>query len=312
MAYCEFCGDLIPTLPFKCRYCGGTYCKKHRLPENHECTFDLKISPVVPEPRRETRPMYHDVRTKSVPLRGSEARRQKEIQRYLKRQQKQRKSAEQGFFRSMGVGGTTTGTTFIILMIVIFSIATYILTFYSLQYLTAFSLTGLYLLFLWVIFTGAFVSYTGDLFGLLFVFILIFFYYNISRNLELRFGTKFLVSLYFFCASITAVFYILIRILLIPLYPIGVVVPIGLATGCLLGLISFMIYFNPDQEMVLFCYFIPVKMKGRLLLAILILFRLIPGLLFGLFEPTYLALYIPDLGGILASYIVFVYKFKHR
>ena len=313
MAYCEFCGEEIGYLPFKCKYCGGTYCKKHRLPENHECTFDLKISPVVPDTRREARPMYHDVRPQTIPYRSSEARRQKEIQRYLKRQQKQRRSAEQGFFRSMGAKGTTNGTTFIILMIVILSITTYILSLVGLEILTAFSLTGLYLWFVWVAFTGAFVSYSADLFGLLFLFILIFFYYNISRNLEIQFGTKFLVQLYFFCAFLTALVYLLIRILLIPAFPIGIVIPVGFATGCVLGLISFMVYFNPNREMVLFCYFIPVKMKGKMLLVILILFRLIPGLLFGLLiSPAYFAFYIPDLGGILASYIVFYYKFKYR
>lgn len=27
----------IITFPFVCRRCGGTFCEKHRLPENHEC-----------------------------------------------------------------------------------------------------------------------------------------------------------------------------------------------------------------------------------------------------------------------------------
>lgn len=36
MARCDVCGREV-TLPFKCRYCGGTYCTDHRLPENHNC-----------------------------------------------------------------------------------------------------------------------------------------------------------------------------------------------------------------------------------------------------------------------------------
>lgn len=33
---CQYCGaDVV--LPFKCPFCGGYYCVKHRLPENHEC-----------------------------------------------------------------------------------------------------------------------------------------------------------------------------------------------------------------------------------------------------------------------------------
>ncbi len=33
---CDYCGK--PTyLPFKCPYCGGTFCEDHRLPEAHNC-----------------------------------------------------------------------------------------------------------------------------------------------------------------------------------------------------------------------------------------------------------------------------------
>ena len=50
-----------------------------------------------------------------------------------------------------------------------------------------------------------------------------------------------------------------------------------------------------------------------IILIILILFRIIPGLFFALLEsPLVLAFYLPDLGGILASYLVFYTKFKHR
>ncbi len=33
---CDICGE-EERLPFKCRYCGGTFCGNHRLPENHDC-----------------------------------------------------------------------------------------------------------------------------------------------------------------------------------------------------------------------------------------------------------------------------------
>ena len=36
MAKCDICGKEEP-LPFKCRYCGGTFCADHRLPEKHNC-----------------------------------------------------------------------------------------------------------------------------------------------------------------------------------------------------------------------------------------------------------------------------------
>ena len=34
---CDFCGKPIDGLPFTCKFCGGKFCSKHRLPEEHNC-----------------------------------------------------------------------------------------------------------------------------------------------------------------------------------------------------------------------------------------------------------------------------------
>lgn len=36
MAKCDVCGR-EEYLPYKCKYCGGTFCAEHRLPEKHNC-----------------------------------------------------------------------------------------------------------------------------------------------------------------------------------------------------------------------------------------------------------------------------------
>ncbi len=36
MAKCDVCGK-EEYLPYKCKYCGGTFCAEHRLPEKHNC-----------------------------------------------------------------------------------------------------------------------------------------------------------------------------------------------------------------------------------------------------------------------------------
>ena len=36
MAKCDQCGRQ-ENMPYRCRYCGGTFCGDHRLPENHAC-----------------------------------------------------------------------------------------------------------------------------------------------------------------------------------------------------------------------------------------------------------------------------------
>lgn len=318
MPFCEYCGEEIGYLPFKCKYCSGTFCKKHRLPENHDCTFELKHSPLVPDTSRETRPLYQDAVTLKPGSRDYEAKWEKERRKYIKQQERQRRQAMKSFERGLTGTGQNKGTNFLIIMIVIFSITATIFTIIGIPQYIAFSLYGILNLYLWTILTATFVSYSPDYFGLFFLLILIFFLYNIAKNIEMRFGTNFLIKLYLFCASITAVIYILIRLAISYFYPLNnilFIIPIGLATGAILGLIAFIVYFNPDSEMMLFCFFIPVRMKGRTLLIVLILFRIIPGLLFGLlFEPPYIAFafYFPDLGGILASYLIFKLKYKPR
>ena len=36
MSNCDQCGR-EENMPYQCRYCGGTYCADHRLPESHAC-----------------------------------------------------------------------------------------------------------------------------------------------------------------------------------------------------------------------------------------------------------------------------------
>jgi Zn-dependent protease len=35
-AKCQHCGDDV-VLPFRCNYCGGSFCAEHRIPERHNC-----------------------------------------------------------------------------------------------------------------------------------------------------------------------------------------------------------------------------------------------------------------------------------
>jgi len=37
MTNCNFCGNKLDGLPWKCKYCHGTFCNEHRLPESHDC-----------------------------------------------------------------------------------------------------------------------------------------------------------------------------------------------------------------------------------------------------------------------------------
>ncbi len=301
MTFCEHCGEQINYLPFNCKYCGGVYCKKHRLPENHQCTFEIKHGPIIPLNLRESP-------SKSVSSHGTT----REFKKYIKRQEKQKERTIRHYKSNDSKTTKTNATTFLIVAIFIMSIASMVMGYPLFLTLSSYSFLEYYW---WTFITSLFVSYTSDYFGLFFLFILIIFFNMIIKNIERVFGTKFLLQLYFICAIFTGLVYILLMLLLQLIYvPLGsvIIVPYGLASGALLGVVCFMIFMNWDREMTFLIFFLPIKMKGKTIIAFLVLLKVVPGLLLAIGNPIYLLVYLPDLGGILASYFVHYYKFKHR
>jgi hypothetical protein len=135
--------------------------------------------------------------------------------------------------------------------------------------------------------------------------------------MELRFGSRFLLGLYLFSAFMSGVFFTLIFLPLQLFYydPIKITFIFGgMAYGGLMGVISFLIFSSLNQEMTFLLFFIPIRMKGRIILILLILFRLVPALLYWAIyqDLLYFLIYLPDLGGILGSYIVFKFKVKYQ
>ena len=122
MTYCEHCGDQITYLPFTCKYCGGTFCKKHRLPENHECTFELKHVPVVPTTQRDPR------QQQQAPMKRATSKvfldqDSKSLRKYLKRQDKQNERTIRMYQKPYKKPSQFKGTKILFITIIIFSIA---------------------------------------------------------------------------------------------------------------------------------------------------------------------------------------------
>ena len=301
MAHCEFCGKRIDVLPFNCKYCEGTFCSKHRLPENHECSFESRPIPVVPSRVvRESQPK---------PIRSlqplGEYDSAKDLKRRLKKQDRYRKKANKIYMRSIpragGYGGEIKATPIIVMLVLIMSITAFIFYYSGLMeyiYLSVFGLTRYYI---WVIFTAPFIYLMQSYLGFFFLFFYIFFLYNMGINLEKRFGSAFIIRLYLTCTLFTGIFYILIRLSLLPFIPISVytILPYGLASGALLGILTFICLLFYDTELTLLCMFIPVRMKGKTMLLLLIIFTIVQAL-FSLY-----IVFLSDLGGIFAAYVVF-------
>lgn len=292
MSFCVYCGQEIGYLPFKCKYCGGTFCKKHRLPENHECTFELKHISVIPTSSGEPSRRYQEVSLKKP---------------------KKRQYEYSSFQRTYPSKTEFKGTKFLIVMIVIFSIVAFIFSLIGLDPYIYLSVQGLIYYYSYhTLFTAMFIS-SGGFFGLFFLIIMIYFLYYMARYIEIQYGTKFLISLYILCGLFSAMIYILFRLLLHLYYPIETYgVYVGLAWGGILGILSFTIFPYYNRKMTGLMYFIPIRVKGRTFLLIIILIRLIPGLIYTLIDPLNILFYVPELGGIVAAYLVYYNRYKYR
>lgn len=318
MPFCEFCGEEIGYLPFRCNYCGGTFCKQHRLPENHECTFELKHKPVVPTTPKRTR--QQDQKPKHTASKDYLEKGPKELKKYLKRQEKQRERARKiytnstrGQFRR-GAPSNYIGTTVLIWVIIVFILISLFFDWYGLSLYIYFSLHGFIFQFAFhTIITALFIVPPGGPLGIFFIFIMLYFLNFIAKNIEMRFGTKFFFKLYVICCLFTALFYVVLRLLLHFTYPIDIFyVPMGMAMGGILGLIAFSIFPIMNQEITTLMLFIPIKMKGKTFLIVLVALRLIPGLIEATYNPVSLLYYLPELGGILGAYLVYKFRVYNR
>jgi hypothetical protein len=302
MSFCEFCGNEIGYLPFKCKYCGGTFCKKHRLPENHECSFELKHTPVVPLARRERTFSSTQAR------RNQRVKQPRRLRRYLKRQDEPISLRPR---RSPKWRTNFPATKSLLLLIITISIIGSILYNYGLGSYIFFSLYGLYNNFAFhTILTSLFIT-NFDIFSfaffieIFFMVIMLFFTYLLSRSIEIALGSWFLIKLYLISTLFSVLFYTLLRLTLIAVAPIQSFALLkGFAWGGILGLISYSLFPVMNQEITALMMIIPMRMKGRSFLIIIILLRLFPLLI----DPLAFWFYLPDLGGILGAYLLFKYQ----
>lgn len=312
MPYCEYCGEEIGYLPFKCKYCGSTHCKKHRLPENHQCSFELKHVPIVQvsESKGSSGSQTEPVKTPQPKTRRS--RQTKDFERYIERQERQEKE-ESKHFKSRSYGRPSfKGTKILLITILILTILGMIFPLFF-----RFSLHMLLYEYMFhTVITSLFIAptdFTG-LFGIINLFffgIMMFFTYFISRSLEYIKGTKFLFQLYIISACFSLLVYLVLRVLFDFIYPIQFrVILAGFVYGGIFGLMAYSIFPVKDQSLTALVYFIPMRMKGRSFLIVIILLRVLPGLLFALLylDPLPLIIYIPDIGGILGAFIMYKYQ----
>ncbi|MHA2183211.1 MAG: AN1-type zinc finger domain-containing protein, partial [Promethearchaeota archaeon] len=60
MPNCYFCENKVGDIPYRCTFCGMIFCGNHRLPENHECPFDLRRKSMILDPSHQSQVFYQD------------------------------------------------------------------------------------------------------------------------------------------------------------------------------------------------------------------------------------------------------------
>ncbi|MFX1302763.1 MAG: hypothetical protein ACFFBV_03940 [Promethearchaeota archaeon] len=266
--------------------------------------------PVIPTTQRESRGRSKDVVSQKPLPRVYLDEGPKTFKKYLKRQDKQRERLLRSFEKPYTKISQYQGTKILFIMIMLFSIIALIFYYNEIPQYIYLSLNGIvYQFTYYTIFTSLFVS-SGDILSLFFLFIMLYILYFMARNIEKSYGTKFLIKIYLIGCLFSAIFYVLLRVLFIFYLPLDYAVLVGLAWGGILSLISYSIFPIMNQQITALMYFLPIRMKGRSFLIMIILFRLIPALLYALYEPIYIVFYLPELGGVLGAYIIYKYKFR--
>lgn len=249
------------------------------------------------------------------------------LKKYLKRQDKQREKTQK-FYSHSRKGTTKYNYTKILFgAIIITSIVAMVFDYSGISQFIYLSLDNVLSEFtVHTFFTSLFISTYSFGFAnsiafinLFFLFFMLFILYFMARNIEFSYGPSFLIKLFIISGLFSALFYILLRLSLLGIYPLNEPIQVGseyisgvyvgLAWGGIYGLISYIIFpmMRPEVRT-----FIPMRMSGRSFLIIIVSIRLFFGLFYAFSGLFYLLCYLPELGGILGSYVVYKYNFIKR
>ncbi|MHA1610605.1 MAG: rhomboid family intramembrane serine protease [Promethearchaeota archaeon] len=291
------CVELLDYLPFKCRYCGGTFCKKHRLPENHQCSFTFKQ-----DGKFQSSSSYNttqsDVKMKKTAPdiysgeyesnEDYERKLEREMKNYIRNQERSSmppppnndSSRIRSFSRSIfASSGKFPATYWLIgLNIGFFIIGSVMIAFGGELGIFFLNFTMLFRNFrLWTMFTAMFVNMGNfaSFFGILSLGFSMFILYFVGRMLEQQFGSKTLVNIYLWAGIMGAagalIFQVFMSLLPLPVSIGFINAYFSVQSAAMSGLYGFLIFLmGLNREMRIYLYFIPVKMKGKYILYFLL------------------------------------------
>ncbi|WP_371806567.1 rhomboid family intramembrane serine protease [Candidatus Lokiarchaeum ossiferum] len=321
------CNETLTYLPFKCRYCGGTFCKLHRLPENHDCTFSMNDNPrarttvassTTSVPEESYNPAQNNFNTPNYTTpEDTEKQMEREMRDYIRAQERQsmpppptRSSRAMGENYSpfisrtnkMQVTYTFMGLSAFFFVLTLFPILEPYILFNALNLFSN-------ILAIPTLVTSMFAP--SDIFGLLFAELML---YSIGKSIEMQFGSKFMATIYLACGGLGVLSIVLVQSL-------GMILSIGrlldlflISTQwcAILGMMTFLLHLvGLNREMRMYLYFIPIKLKAKYILYFLIAYSSVFAILGIFFTGISTASYVGQLMGILGGKLMFN-KFGRR
>jgi uncharacterized protein len=288
MVKCDYCNEEIDYLPFTCRYCGKSYCKKHRIPENHQCTFEFKTDPYRVKNLEKTQPtkIYTDYPAESQPKQTTSRKIRVRPPRIRDRTNRTRPQVTS----LLGMHAKPYGTYGIMIVNAVFFIVSVFFAGTNSQYLYLSITDFISYRNYWTIITSIFLpvsyipggsSFGFDIFlGFIYLLIRLFVLFFIGRMVESRWGWKTMIWIYIISGLFSSIATVLIQ-WVFGLFVTGLLSPniyYYSSWGATMGLIAFISMIAPQQQVTMYLYFIPIRMKMKNLLLLMIGINGIMGL----------------------------------
>ena len=333
------CDEVLDYLPFKCRYCEGTFCKKHRLPENHQCSFTFKqdSKSSTSSTSSSSSSSYNSTQSDEFSANSApdiyseefesdeayEKKLERDMRDYIKNQERSSmppppnsdSSRVRSFSRSfMGNSGKYPATYWLIGLNLGFFVIGFLMPLFGLavkDLLLNFS--ALFLNFLlWTPFTSILnLGYYASFFGILSLGFSLFILYFVGRMLEQQFGARVLLNLYLSAAIIGGVGALLFQVIMRYISPAFIYAPFSLQNAAMSGLYGFIIFLmGLNREMRIYLYFIPVKMKGKYILYFLLILDFV-YIILGIFGVTAASTALSSFAQIIGMGVGYYFYKKH-
>ena len=336
------CDEVLDYLPFKCRYCGGTFCKKHRLPENHQCSFTFKQDTKSSTSRASssyntTRSdvsansnapgIYSEKFESNEEFESDEAYERKlerDMRNYIRNQERSSmppppnsdSSRVRGFSRSLFASSGKYPTTYWIIGL---NIGFFILGSVMIAFGADLSLLFLNFIMLfrnfrfWTLFTALFVNIGNfsSFFGILSLGFSMFILFFVGRMLEQQFGAKILLNIYIWAGLMGAVGALLLQVVMSFISPAFSAAYFSVQGAAMSGFYAFLIFLmGLNREMRIYLYFIPVKIKGKYILYFLLAWDFIFVIL-GIFGLTAASTALSSFAQIIGMAVGYYFYKKH-